>query len=76
MGSSLIRDTFALARDIRTVDMQVAPYDLADLGVEPIPVETPEGRAAFAAHQVNFSQRAVALRQRLVAALEPLVDLS
>lgn len=76
VGSSLIRDTFALARDIRTVDMQVAPYDLADLGVEPIQVETPEGRAAFAAHQVNFSERAVALRQRLVAALEPLVDLS
>jgi len=73
VGSALVRDTFALAREIRTVDMQVAPYDLADLGVEPIRVESPEGRAEFARHQLAFAQRAVALRERLVAALEPLV---
>ena len=72
VGSPLVRDTFALARDIRTVDMQVAPYDLADLGVEPIRVETPEGRGEFVAHQKDFAQRAVALRHRLVEALEPL----
>ena len=52
--------------------MQVAPYDLADLGVEPIRVETPEGRTEFAKHQLDFSQRASALRQQLVVALEPL----
>lgn len=72
VGSTLVRDTFALAREIRTVDMQVAPYDLADLGVEPICVETPEGRTEFANHQLDFSQRAIALRQQLVVALEPL----
>ena len=73
VGSTLVRDTFALAREIRTVDMQVAPYDLADLGVEPIRVENPEGRAEFARHQLAFAQRAVALREQMVAALEPLV---
>jgi len=72
VGSTLVRETFALAREIRTVDMQVAPYDLADLGVEPIRVETLEGRSEFAKHQLNFSQRAVVLRQHLVTALEPL----
>lgn len=76
VGSALVRDTFALAREIRTVDMQVAPYDLADLGVEPIPVETPEGRTEFAKHQLDFSHRAVALRQQLVDALEPFVSKS
>jgi len=74
VGSSLVRATFELAREIRTVDMQVAPYDLADLGVEPIRVETAEGRAEFAKYQLNFSQRAVALRQQLVDALEPLIS--
>ena len=73
VGSTLVRETFALAREIRTVDMQVAPYDLADLGVEPIRVETPEGRTEFARQQLDFSQRAVALRQQLVDALEPLL---
>ena len=76
VGSSLVRDTFALAREIRTVDMQVAPYDLADLGVEPIRVETPEGRTEFAKHQLDFSQRAIALRQQLVVALESLITRS
>lgn len=73
VGSTLVRETFALAREIRTVDMQVAPYDLAELGVDPIRVETPEGRTEFARHQLNFSQRAVALRQQLVDALKPVV---
>jgi len=76
VGSDLVRETFALAREIRTVDMQVAPYDLADLGVEPIHVETSEGRIQFAKHQLDFSQRAVALRQQLVDALEPFISQS
>ena len=44
VGSSLVRRAFALARDIRQVDMQAAPYDLTSLGVVPLRVETPAGR--------------------------------
>lgn len=70
LGSDVVRDAFALARDIRTVDMQVAPYDLAQLGVTPIPVETTEGRAEFATRQREFSARADVLRQQIIATLE------
>lgn len=70
LGSELLREAFALARDIRTVDMQVAPYDLLELGVTPIRVETTEGRAEFASRQREFSARADVIRQQVITKLQ------
>ena len=62
-SSELVADCFALARDVRQVDMQAAPYDLRELGVEPIRIETAEGKQAYVAHQRDFAARsAVAAR--------------
>lgn len=68
--SELVADAFALAREIRTLDMRASPYDLADLGHPPVRVETPEGRAEYAAAQRGFAERAAGLRDRLLAALD------
>ncbi|WP_433285926.1 3-methyladenine DNA glycosylase [Micromonospora sp. CA-244673] len=68
--SELVADAFALAREIRTLDMRASPYDLADLGYPPVRVETPEGRAEYAAAQRGFAERAGELRGRLLAALD------
>jgi hypothetical protein len=65
--SELVADCFALARDIREVDMRASPYDLRALGFEPIPVETAEGRAEYEQHQRNFAVRGEPLRARLIA---------
>jgi len=70
LGSLFARECFRLARDIRTVDMRSAPYDLAELGVQPIKVETPEGRLVFAQQQKAFSERAQGLRVRMIKQLE------
>lgn len=67
--SELVADCFALARRIRELDMRASPYDLADLGYPPVRIETPEGRAEYAAAQRGFAVEASALRGRLVAAL-------
>jgi hypothetical protein len=69
-GSNIVRAAFALAKDIRTVDMQTAPYDLADLGVIPIPVETQAGRDEFANQQLQFAGRAQILRTALIDVLK------
>ena len=69
-GSDLVRQAFQLAKDIRSVDMQVAPYDLADLGVIPIKVETPEGRDIFVSKQIEFASRAQELRQKMISVIE------
>ncbi|MDW5324095.1 3-methyladenine DNA glycosylase [Plantactinospora sp. KLBMP9567] len=65
----LVADAFALAREIRTLDMRASPYDLAALGYPPVRVETPEGRAEYATAQRGFAERAAPLRARLLAAL-------
>ena len=70
VGSATVRSTFALAKDIRTVDMQTAPYDLANLGIIPIPVETQAGRDEFAKQQMGFAERAQLLRTELIKALK------
>jgi hypothetical protein len=50
--------------------MQVAPYDLAELGVIPIKVETPEGRDIFVFKQIEFASRAQELRQKMISVIE------
>ena len=71
--SELIADCFALARDIREVDMRASPYDLRALGYEPIAIETPAGRADYEAHQRTFATRADPLRLRLLALCDRLL---
>ena len=70
--SELVADAFALAREIRTLDMRASPYDLAALGYPPVQVETAQGRAEYAAAQRGFAERAAPLRARLLAALTAL----
>ncbi len=69
IDSGLLLDTFELARDIRTLDMQASAYDLTSWGYPPVPVETPGGRAAYVSAQRGFSVRAHVLRQRLLQIL-------
>ncbi|GAB3876633.1 3-methyladenine DNA glycosylase [Terrabacter terrigena] len=73
VSSDLVMDCFELARDIRSLDMRAAPYDLRELGYEPVRIETPEGKAQYAAEQRAFSVRGQALRQRLVEVVDRLV---
>ena len=64
----LLLDTFELARDIRRLDMEAAPYDLSDWGVVPAPIETAEGKAEYVRRQRSFAERGAALREALLEA--------
>jgi len=64
----LLLDTFELARDIRQLDMEAAPYDLSDWGVVPVPIETAEGKAEYVRRQRSFAERGAALREALLEA--------
>jgi hypothetical protein len=70
--AELIADCFALARDIREVDMRASPYDLRALGFAPIAIETPAGRTEYEQHQRSFAARGEPLRARLLALCERL----
>ncbi|GAA4678682.1 hypothetical protein GCM10023215_09520 [Pseudonocardia yuanmonensis] len=64
--AELLGDCFALAAEVRELDMRASPYDLADRGYAPIRIETPEGRAEYARAQQAFAERAAPLRTRLL----------
>ena len=69
IGSDLVADCFEHAMRLRDLDMQAAPYDLSDLGLVPIKLETTEGRAEFAIRQREMATIASELRARLITLL-------
>jgi hypothetical protein len=71
--SELIADCFALAWNIREVDMRASPYDVSALGFAPICIETPEGRADYERHQRAFATRGEPLRAALIALCQRLL---
>lgn len=64
----LLLDAFELARDIRLLDMEAAPYDLSSWNVEPVRIETAEGKAEYVRRQRVFAERGNALRARILLA--------
>jgi hypothetical protein len=68
--SELTLQAFRLARDIRELDMRAAPYDLRELGYEPVAVETTEGKAEYVEAQRGFTVRSNALRRALLDVLD------
>jgi hypothetical protein len=76
VGSDMLADCFALAMALRDLDMQAGPYDLRAFGVQPVCIETPQGREAYQYRQRALSDRAGTLRTQLIALLEPIVEAS
>ncbi|MFJ2552914.1 3-methyladenine DNA glycosylase [Microbacterium sp. NPDC087591] len=62
----LLLDAFELARDIRLLDMEAAPYDLSPWGITPVPIETAEGKAEYVRRQRVFADRGAVLRAALL----------
>jgi hypothetical protein len=72
--SELVADCFELARDVRALDMRASPYDLAELGYQPVAIETPDGKAEYAAAQRAFADRAAPLRAGLLEVCNRLLE--
>ena len=69
----LVADAFELAVDVRELDMRASPYDLRNHGYEPVAIETPEGKAEYAAAQRGFATRGAELRRRLLQVCDELL---
>jgi hypothetical protein len=70
----LLADCFALAADVRELDMRASPYDLSAHGLSPVRIETPAGRAEYARAQAGFAAAAAPLRRRLLDVCAALLD--
>ncbi|MDO3394912.1 3-methyladenine DNA glycosylase [Nocardioides sp. SOB44] len=73
VSSDLVADAFALAWDIRILDMRAAPYDFTGIHMDqtgeewtPVRIETAEGKREYAEAQQAFAARGAPIRQRLI----------
>jgi hypothetical protein len=73
IDSDLLADAFDLARFAREIDMRASPYNLREIGFEPICIETAEGRAEYVRLQRKISERAQPLRHQVLAAYRRLL---
>ncbi len=64
--SDLILETFQLAIESRQIDMKASPYDLSQWGLEPIRIETAEGRLEYIEAQRKIHLQGIPLRQKLL----------
>ncbi|WP_280268834.1 3-methyladenine DNA glycosylase [Nocardia wallacei] len=74
LDSDLLLDCFELACAARELDMRASPYDLSEYGYDPVPIETPSGRAEYVRGQAELAERAAPLRSRLLAAADGLLE--
>lgn len=68
VASEAIADGFEIALEARELDMKASPYDMRAYGMEPIKIETPEGRKEYQNAQMALAERAAPVRERLIAA--------
>ena len=73
IGADLLADCFALALRARTLDMRASPYDLRAHGYEPVPIETPDGRARYVHEQAGIARDGALLRERVLAECDRLI---
>jgi hypothetical protein len=65
-SSELIADSFLMACEARAIDMRASPYDLSQLDMTPIRIETNDGREEYIAEQRQLTEKAMPLRSRLL----------
>lgn len=70
----LLADAFELALAARGIDMRASPYNLRDLGFDPIKIETPEGRSEYEREQRSLTARAKPIRERLSRVCERILN--
>lgn len=73
LPGELLLDTFALAMELRSLDMRASPYDLEKFGYEAVRIETVEGRRQYEEQQRGLADKAAVLRERMIAALDRVV---
>lgn len=70
ISSNTIRRAFELAVETRVMDMKASPYDLRERGLEPIKIETDEGRREYMKRQRAIFERSQPIRRQLIKEYE------
>ncbi|MFN1835911.1 3-methyladenine DNA glycosylase [Balneola sp. MJW-20] len=74
ISSSLVLDAFELAYEARVIDMKASPYDMREYGLEPIRIETEEGRKIYKEEQEKIFQKGKPVRAQIITEYEYLLS--
>ena len=74
ISSATIRQAFELAIETRVMDMKASPYDLRHRGLEPIKIETDEGRRQYVEQQREIFKKSQPIRQQLIKEYQHLLE--
>ena len=67
ISSDIILEAFELACEARTIDMKASPYDLVKHGLDPIKIETEEGRREYQLAQQAIFEKGKPVREKLIS---------
>jgi len=73
ISGCVLGDAFLNAVNARKIDMQASPYDVREFGLEPIKIETAEGRKEYIHLQTDIYERSLPIRERLIEEYENLL---
>mmetsp|Transcript_17449 Transcript_17449/g.28174 ORF Transcript_17449/g.28174 Transcript_17449/m.28174 type:complete len:315 (+) Transcript_17449:174-1118(+) len=74
INSELLLESLELSIDARRIDVRASPYDPSKFGLEPIKVETVDGRREYQIAQRNLLDRSQRLRGKLLKALDEIYE--
>jgi hypothetical protein len=76
ISGDTLRRAFKLAVETRVIDMKASPYDLRHRGLEPIRIETKEGREEYIKEQKAIFEKAKPIRKELIKEYEQMLDIA
>ena len=72
--SSVVVDALRVAVSARKLDVRASPYDSAVVGLDPVAVETPQGRREYAHLQREIYEAAQPVRNALIDSYDALLE--
>lgn len=72
----LLRKSFLNALEARKIDMQASPYDVREFGLDPIRIETEEGRRDYISKQTAIHESSMPIRLELIRWYEKIIELT
>ena len=70
ISSSIVTDALELAIASRKLDVAASPYDASSYGLDPVMIETVEGRRIYKETQIALMEKGQQVRQKLLIAYE------
>eukprot|EP00816_Leptocylindrus_hargravesii_P007991 CAMPEP_0196821484 /NCGR_PEP_ID=MMETSP1362-20130617/79375_1 /TAXON_ID=163516 /ORGANISM="Leptocylindrus danicus, Strain CCMP1856" /LENGTH=381 /DNA_ID=CAMNT_0042200679 /DNA_START=6 /DNA_END=1151 /DNA_ORIENTATION=+ len=76
IDASLIGDALEVALDARRLDIAASPYDVSAHGLEPVCIETKDGRKEYRRIQADIMRKADPVRRNILDAYDTFLDVT